>query len=115
MKAKGDPEPENIPNDEENVINVEHVLPQHPGNNWPHIGPEDAAALYKRLGNLVLMQASKNTLIGNSAFPEKRKVLKDSAFILTAEVGKESKWEGQQIKERQARLAKLAVQTWPAS
>ncbi len=115
MKAKGDTEPENIPNDEENVINVEHVLPEHPADNWPDIEPEAASALYKRLGNMVLMQSSKNSLIGNSAFPEKKKVLKDSAFILTAEVGKESKWEGQQIKERQVRLAKLAVQTWPAS
>ena len=61
------------------------------------------------------MQASKNNLIGNSAFPEKKKVLKDSTFLLTAEVAKESKWEGQQIKDRQMRLAKLAVQTWPIS
>lgn len=115
MKAKGDTEPENIPNDEENVVNVEHILPQHPGDNWPGIEPEAASALYKRLGNMVLMQSSKNNLIGNSAFPDKKKVLKDSAFILTADVAKESKWEGKQIKERQAKLAKLAVQTWPIS
>jgi hypothetical protein len=115
MKTKGDSEPENIPNDEENIINVEHVLPEHPGDNWPHIDPEAASALYKRLGNMVLMQASKNCLIGNSAFSEKKKIIKDSAFILTAEIAKESKWEAKQIKERQARLAKLAVETWPVS
>jgi len=115
MKAKGDTEPENIPNDEENVINVEHILPEHPANNWPGIEPEAASALYKRLGNMVLMQSSKNSLIGNSSFSEKKKVLKESAFILTSEVGKESKWEAKQIKERQAKLAKLAVQTWPIS
>ena len=115
MKAKGVSEPENIPNDEENVINVEHILPEHPENNWPNIDPEMASALYKRLGNMVLMQASKNSLIGNSTFSEKKKVLKDSAFALTNEVAKESKWEGKQIKERQARLARLAVETWPMS
>jgi hypothetical protein len=115
MKAKGDTEPENIPNDEENVVNVEHVLPEHPGDNWPGIEKEAASALYKRLGNMVLMQSSKNSLIGNSPFSEKKKVLKDSAFILTAEVGKEAKWEAKQIKDRQAKLAKLAVETWPIS
>lgn len=115
MKAKGVSEPENIPNDEENVINVEHILPEHPETNWPNIDPEMASALYKRLGNMVLMQSSKNSLIGNSAFSEKKKVLKDSAFALTNEVAKESKWEGKQIKERQARLAKVAVETWPMS
>ena len=113
LKAKSEPEPENIPNDEENVINVEHILPEHPANNWPGIDKDTASALYKRLGNMVLMQASKNSLIGNSAFSEKRKVLKNSAFILTSEVAGESKWETKQIKDRQARLAKLAVETWP--
>jgi len=44
MKAMGDAEPENIPNDEENVINVEHVLPEHPGNNWPGIDKDMASA-----------------------------------------------------------------------
>jgi len=90
-------------------------LPQHPADNWPGIEPEAASALYKRLGNMVLMQSSKNNLIGNSPFVEKKKVLKESAFILTADVAKESKWEAKQIKERQAKLAKLAVETWPIS
>jgi hypothetical protein len=43
------------------------------------------------------------------------RVLKDSAFTLTSEVAKESKWEAKQIKDRQARLGKLAVETWPIS
>jgi hypothetical protein len=115
LKGKGEPEPQNIPNDEENIINLEHVLPEHPDDNWPEIDPEMASALYKRLGNMVLMQASKNSLVGNSPFPEKKKLLRESAFILTSDVAKESKWEGKQIKERQAKLAKLAVTTWPIS
>jgi hypothetical protein len=43
------------------------------------------------------------------------RVRKDSAFTLTSEVAKESKWEAKQIKDRQARLGKLAVETWPIS
>jgi Protein of unknown function (DUF1524) len=62
-----------------------------------------------------LMQSSKNSLVGNSSFAEKKKILKESTFVLTSEVGKESKWEAKQIKDRQAKLAKLAVETWPIS
>jgi hypothetical protein len=115
LKLKGDSEPENVPNDEESAINVEHILPEHPGSNWPNVDSEVASALYKRLGNMVLMQASKNSLIGNNSFSEKKKVLKESEFVLTSETAKQSQWEGTQIKQRQARLAKLAVQTWPIS
>jgi hypothetical protein len=48
------PEPEWIPNEEPD-INLEHVLPQNPDNNWPGVDPEDAKANYKRLGNLALL------------------------------------------------------------
>lgn len=115
MKAKGDPEPENIPNDEENALNLEHVLPGNPGGEWSHVDPDMANAVYRRLGNMVLLQATKNTTIGNSGFPAKKKVFKDSALVLTAEVAKSTGWGPNEIKQRQAKLAKLAVQTWPLS
>jgi hypothetical protein len=115
MKAKKDPEPENIPNEEENVINLEHILPEHPGGNWSHVDSDTAAVMYKRLGNMVLLQAKKNALIGNSSFSDKRKHLKDSAFVLTSDVAKCSQWGAKEIKERQSKLAQLAVETWPLS
>ena len=113
MKAKGDVEPENIPNDEESSINLEHILPEHPDGNWPNIESDDASVLYKRLGNMVLLQVKKNGDIGNGSFNEKKKTLKDSAFILTAETAKNSDWGAKEIKARQAKMANLAVETWP--
>ena len=114
MKATGDAEPENIPNDEENVINVEHLLPEHPGNNWPGIDKDMASALYKRVGNMnPQYPASKDNLIDGNRTPGE-KVRWVSAFLLTSEVAKETKWEAKQIKDRQARLAKLAVEARPA-
>ncbi|MCH7519556.1 MAG: DUF1524 domain-containing protein [Candidatus Dadabacteria bacterium] len=101
-----------IPN-EDLVINLEHVIPENPSNGWGHILPEVAAAYYRRIGNLVLLQATKNSIIGNSSFKDKRKVLSKSSFILTQEVGKETSWDVDEIKKRQERLAKLAVTTWP--
>jgi len=112
MKVKGASEPEWIPNDDV-VINLEHILPENPDQNWPDIDPETAAAYYKRVGNLVLLQATKNSLIGNGMFSDKRSVLKSSAYELTKEAGKASKWGPKEINARQHRLAKLAVETWP--
>jgi len=112
MMAKGNPEPEWLPNDD-SVINLEHVLPENPGANWPDIPPDSAAAVYNRIGNLVLLQASKNSLVGNAHFDDKRATLKASTYLLTAEVGKCRKWSPKEIDERQTRLATLAVTTWP--
>lgn len=115
LKANGDTDPENIPNDEEQSINLEHILPENPDGNWKHIDKETADAYYKRLGNMVLLQAKQNSLIGNSAFGEKKKVLKDSSYSLTQAIAKYDNWGPHEIKERQAKLAKMAVETWPLS
>jgi len=57
-------------------------------------------------------------LVGNSAFSEKKKLLKDSPFLLTSSLAESSlaeyrSWGIKEINERQKQLAKLAVQTWP--
>ncbi len=112
-KVKQEAEPEWIPNDEEETINLEHILPESPGVNWPNISPEEAAANYRRLGNMVIMQAKKNSMIGNSTFDDKKVFLGQSTFILTAEVATSDTWGMSEIVTRQQRLAKLAVDTWP--
>ncbi len=112
LKEKTNPEPEWIPN-EDVVINLEHVLPENPGSNWTDFDADTAKLYHSRLGNMVLLQASKNTLIGNSGFADKRDVLKKSTFKLTAEVGKRRAWTKDEINARQKKLAELAVRTWP--
>lgn len=114
LKIKGEPEPELVPN-EDTVINLEHVMPVNPGKGWAHISKEDAALNYRRLGNMVLLQASKNNEIGNKPFSEKRAALKASPYILTNMVGQKTSWDIPDIDERQWKLAKLAVETWPAT
>ncbi len=113
LKANNEAEPENVPNDEEHIINLEHVLPENPNGNWKHIDKETADAMHKRIGNMVLLQAKANTLIGNSSFDEKKKVFKESSYSLTQAVAKYNEWTPKEIKERQGKLAKMAVETWP--
>jgi Protein of unknown function (DUF1524) len=112
LKRKGEPEPELIPN-EDQVINLEHILPENPQNNWPEIDAEVATAYYKRIGNMVIVQARKNSMMGNSPFSKKRETLENSAFLLTSEVAKNTFWGVREINDRQKMLAKLAIETWP--
>jgi hypothetical protein len=112
LKKLGNPEPEWIPN-ENFVITLEHVLPENPENGWPDFDQATATAYYKRMGNMVLLRTTPNSVIGNKPFNEKKQTLKESTFLLTQEVGAEDKWRTVEINERQRQLAKLAVQAWP--
>jgi hypothetical protein len=112
-KRKGDSEPQWIPQDDEQAVNLEHLLPENPQHNWPHVTADAADAYYKRIGNMVLLQAKKNSIAGNAPFSDKKQILQESTFLLTSEVAKYDTWGPEQIAERQQRLAKLAVETWP--
>lgn len=116
LKKKQDPEPELVPNMEEESVNLEHILPENPNNKWPHFSTELAEAFYKRIGNLCLMKATTNVHIGNEPFAQKAAAYKNSAFVLTLSIenyGCESEWTPVSIEDRQRNLAELAVQTWP--
>jgi hypothetical protein len=114
LTAAKEPEPEFIPN-EDRVITLEHIIPKNPEENWPEIEPEVAVAMYKRIGNMVLLPATRNSDVGNAAFKVKARAYKRSGYILTNEVAKQKRWGVDQVNGRQSILAELAVQTWPVS
>jgi hypothetical protein len=109
---KGVNDPELIPNDD-TVINLEHILPNNPQEFWPDIDPDSASANWKRIGNMVILQAKVNSNIGNRPFAEKKEAFAKSAFNLTADVAKYTQWGEAEIEDRQKGLAKLAIKTWP--
>lgn len=111
LEADGEAEPQYVPNDGGDV-NLEHILPQSPSAEWS-VDPDTLRANYQRLGNLVLLQASENQLIGNSGYSTKRAVLKNSAFSLTRDAAIYTNWTVSEINSRQQNLAALAVNTWP--
>ncbi|QQP88693.2 DUF262 domain-containing protein [Skermanella sp. TT6] len=110
-KIKEDPQPEYVANEDKSQINLEHVLPMNPGPDWG-IDSEVAQSAQKMLGNMVLLQARKNKGIGNSGFSEKKATLAESGYYLTRMVAQYDEWGIDQIRARQAELAKTAVQTW---
>ncbi|MFF0870151.1 DUF262 domain-containing protein [Nonomuraea sp. NPDC003560] len=106
------PEPELVPNPDESQINLEHVLPRNARpEEWRAFDDIDTAAYL--LGNMVLLQKTKNSMIGNRPFSVKRPTLRESGFALTKEIGELEEWTPQAIAERQERLAELAVKVWP--
>lgn len=115
MQVKGEPDPCFIPNDDQQAINLEHVLPKNPEGNWPQFTQDTADAFYRRLGNMVLLQARFNSDLRSASFAEKKKAYKDSPYELTRQLGVEPEWNTESIAKRQAILAKSAVRTWSLS
>ena len=95
-----------------NAVNLEHILPINPGPEWK-IDVETSAAFHKRIGNMVLLGSAANASIGNGSFREKLPTLKKSPFLVTSEVGKNSKWGPDEIRTRQTKLALDAPKVWP--
>lgn len=111
--AKREPHPYYLPNDDAQVVNLEHVLPRKPEGNWPQFSDEVAEAFYRRLGNMALLQAKTNSNLKSGPFSEKKPILAASPYELTRQIGTVSEWNVEAIATRQASLARLAVQTWP--
>ncbi len=72
MNVKKQPDPSFIPNDDQQVINLEHILPENPEDSWPEFTPEMAAAFYRRIGNMARLLARSNSDLKSVAFNKKR-------------------------------------------
>ncbi|HEX5760820.1 MAG TPA: DUF262 domain-containing protein [Thermoanaerobaculia bacterium] len=105
-------QPEFVANEDVAAINLEHVLPLTPNSHWS-VNPEEAAAADKMLGNMVLLKADRNRDLGNSSFGAKKQAYADSGYMITNEVAKYNKWTIEEIRQRQAGMAKLATEAWP--
>ncbi len=100
--------------DDPQVNNLEHVLPENPEENWPLFTPEVAAVFYKRLGNMALLRAKKNSDLRSATFTVKKKAYEGSSYELTSQISKVKEWTSESIAQRQAKMAEWAVKTWPA-
>lgn len=112
MTAKGEATPWFVPNDDKQAINLEHILPEQPGNNWPEFDEDTARSYVRRIGNLALLLAKSNSDLRSSDFKTKKAVYKNSPYELTRMVSKVSVWTKNEIAARQKTLADLALKTW---
>ncbi|MGI5187637.1 DUF262 domain-containing protein [Promicromonospora sp. CA-289599] len=102
------------------IITVEHVLPQNPKPEsiWARgFSDDDRARWTHRLGNLVLLNRTKNSEAQNFDFVlKKEKYFKSgrgaAIFALTLQVLNHPTWTPTELEERQKKLVALLVAEW---
>lgn len=99
------------------ILSLEHILPEEPLDNWPHITKETAEVCCKRIGNLTLMGTKPNNDFGSESFKAKRKEFGASPLLLNKQIfemtNENTEWDMNDINKRQKELAKIAISTWP--
>jgi hypothetical protein len=113
MAAKGESEPWFMPTDDRSVINLEHVLPKKPDGNWPQFNDDEVALYTNRIGNQALLRASDNSELKSTAFSDKKKIYRQSPYVLTSQIAGLADWTVTTISQRQKTLADLALKAWP--
>lgn len=100
----------------DDLLTVEHVLPQSPGDAWPQFATDELDSMTFRLANLVLMHRSPNRRAGNKSWAEKRPLLLQSNIGLTRQLAEQNaEWTPTQLMARQRALAHLAKSVWKVS
>ncbi len=100
-------------NFEDTSATIEHILPENPGLEWASLfRRQNLEDEVYRLGNLTLLEASKNRECGNAPFEDKLKVYRTSAYRLTAEETDYSEWTPATLRIRQEKMAKWANAVW---
>lgn len=113
-KQLGTPEPELVPNANEEQVNLEHVLPRNAtAADWPQFTPDERKDWVNRIGNMCLLAKGPNGRIGNKSFALKKPILLASSLTLTSEAGGEAAWTATTIADRQMKFAGMAVNVWP--
>ncbi len=92
---------------------IEHILPESFPESWQDSFTEEE---YERnifmIGNLTLLEPSKNSKeASDKIFEEKKKVYETSKFVISKKIT-DPQWTVQNIKNRQAQLARLATSIW---
>jgi hypothetical protein len=94
---------------------IEHVLPENPAPEWFDEFPEARVSSFvDRIGNMLPLDASSNRALGNLDFAAKLTRYSESPYASARDVAEHRPptWNPTALAERQARLAKIAVQAW---
>jgi len=111
--ARSSIDSETIPDIDPNKVNLEHILPANPSDEWgSNFTDEEFRSYHNRLGNLAIMASRINSSIGNNAFSSKRDAYKDSSFHFTKLIHAEANWTKNAIDKRQQEMSEVAVKHW---
>jgi uncharacterized protein with ParB-like and HNH nuclease domain len=100
------------------LVNLEHILPKNPNQEWKHVLSDDndiVTDCLNRLGNLCLLDTPSNKAEAAGGFAKKSARYAKSEFTLTEEIARDFKeWNRDSIDSRQKQLSKLALKIWSA-
>lgn len=106
-------------------VHVEHIIPQkiktkrakEEFGDWPIYLGANAEALHPkyvgRIGNLTLFAGALNIGASNNPFGRKKVAYRESAILLTKELGAYQNFKFKTVDKRAAELAEAAVALWP--
>jgi uncharacterized protein with ParB-like and HNH nuclease domain len=102
-------------NFEDETATIEHILPENPSDEWEEVFTHEEQENYVyRLGNLTLLESSKNNDCGIKSFSDKQKIYQQSQYQMTKQIDY-PEWTVNQIRLRQESLAKTAKTVWKIS
>lgn len=98
---------------ESDRYNIEHIMPEHPGEQWPDYDEhQDEQDIY-RLGNMTLLESGLNRDLGNTGYSEKSSLYKEACFKITQSLsGEYEQWNASKIRARQQWMARQATSIW---
>jgi hypothetical protein len=108
-------EPEMVPNEEADKVNLEHILPQRAKEaDWPQFTADDRKGYALRIGNMTLLKKTDNCKIGNKGWDKKRPALSSSVLKLNEAMQGIDIWNSEAINSRQNEMAERAIRVWKA-
>jgi hypothetical protein len=106
---------EMVTNPNAKSVTLEHVLPQNFGLPWKSAFSKDVdpSEFVYRIGNLTLLQKKINSEAANKSFKEKRRIALDRSVLpINKMFSTFTTWGDVEIENRQADLAKIALEIW---
>ena len=92
---------------------MEHVLPENPGDDWQQFDDDQREACTYRLGNLTLLTAAHNRDAGNAGYAAKRPVYQRSEFAITRRLADDyDTWTPDKLRSRQTWMARQSTTIW---
>jgi len=98
-----------------NVINLEHIIPLNPDEEWKKFFKENNINVEKliyKIGNMTILLKEYNKRMANKFFEKKMEIYKKSVLPLNDSLKQYEKFGIDEVKERQQQMAEITEELW---